>query len=287
MKLKRLKIDRLPGIDESYEIESAGAGVHVVFGPNAIGKSSICRAVEMLYWGDLGPSERTYVTGEFELAGELWWAERDGSRVRWRCEGEDRMPPGIPGSQHHRSFFLRLRELVDPSPDGTRDIATEIRRQMSGGFDLAAIVEVLFPGVSRNSGRRQRNELARTMRAVQEAEGRQALLERRAARRRELELQLEGSSAAARRLPFVERAAGLAARTEECAEVVRRVEAMPAALAQLSGEELDQVQRLHDQIDEWNEGDLGLGRELDDARATKRDARLPAPVDNADLAVWR
>ena len=101
MRLKRLSIDRLPGIDEPFEIKPAGAGIHVVFGPNAIGKSSICRAVEALYWGDRGPSERTYVTGEFQLDRESWWAERDGSRVRWRCDGggpDAAGAPGIPAS---------------------------------------------------------------------------------------------------------------------------------------------------------------------------------------------
>ena len=46
MKLKRLTVNRLPGIDRPFEIKPAGAGFHVVFGPNGIGKSSICRAVE-------------------------------------------------------------------------------------------------------------------------------------------------------------------------------------------------------------------------------------------------
>ena len=50
MRLKRLAINRLPGISQPFEIEAAGAGFHVVFGPNGIGKSSICRAVEGLYW---------------------------------------------------------------------------------------------------------------------------------------------------------------------------------------------------------------------------------------------
>ena len=67
MKLKRLKIDRLPGIDMPFEIESPGAGVHIIFGPNAIGKSSICRAVEGLYWDDRGPTERTSVTFDLML----------------------------------------------------------------------------------------------------------------------------------------------------------------------------------------------------------------------------
>ena len=287
MRLKRLRIDRLPGIDEPYEIESAGAGVHVVFGPNAVGKSSICRAVEALYWGDTGPVERTWVTGEFEVAGESWRAERDGPRVRWRLEGEERIPPGLPGSQHRRCFFLHLRELVDPSPDGTRDVASEIRRQLSGGFDLAGIVQAHFPGVSRHAGRRQRNEFTGAMRVVQEAEGRQVSLERRAVRRQELELTLEGSSAAARRLPFVERTVGLAARREECAGVARRLEAMPAALARLTGEEADRVARLRDQIAEWNERDLRLKGELENARAAGRESSLSAVIDDAELATWR
>ena len=158
MKLKRLTINRLPGIDQPFEIDSPGAGVHVIFGPNAIGKSSICRAVEGLYWDDHGSTESTSVTGQFELDGDTWWVEREGSRLRWRCAGEDRVPPSIPGSHHHRCFFLRLRDLIDPSLDGTHDIASEIRRQMSGGFDLHQIVENFFSGVRGRHGRRQRNE---------------------------------------------------------------------------------------------------------------------------------
>ena len=110
MRLKRLAIDRLPGIDQPFQIEAAGAGVHVIFGPNAIGKSSICRAVEGLYWDDRGPIGRTFVTGQFELDGETWWVERDGSRLRWSCRGEEKVPPGIPASHNHRCFFLRLRD---------------------------------------------------------------------------------------------------------------------------------------------------------------------------------
>ena len=59
MRLTRLRIDRLPGIDEPYEITAEGPGVHVVFGPNAVGKSSICRAVAALYWEDVRSGERT------------------------------------------------------------------------------------------------------------------------------------------------------------------------------------------------------------------------------------
>ena len=61
MRLNRLRIDRLPGIDSPFWIEPDGDGIHVIHGPNAIGKSSICRAVECLYWSDRGPRTRTYL----------------------------------------------------------------------------------------------------------------------------------------------------------------------------------------------------------------------------------
>ena len=157
MILKRLLIQRLPGIDQPFAIEADGAGIHVIFGPNGIGKSSICRAVERLYWEDLGPSRHTSVTGEFEWDGEIWRAEREGTFVRWRCDGEGRVSPNLPPSHHQNCFFLRLRDLLDPSRDNTSDIALEIRRQMSGGFDLDGIGSELFKSVTIQRKRKERN----------------------------------------------------------------------------------------------------------------------------------
>ena len=287
MRLTRLRIDRLPGIDEPYEITAEGPGVHVVFGPNAVGKSSICRAVAALYWEDVRPGERTELTGEFEIDGVPWQAERYGPRVRWRSEGEDRMRPGLPPSRHRSAFILRLRDLLDPSADGTRAIASEIRRQMSGGFDLAAIVDVLFPVVTRSAGHRERRAFSAAARAVEEAEQGQAGLARRAERRAERAAELERCLASAARGPFVERAAGLAARREEHAGLVRRVEEMPAVLSRLTGDERAQAERLHEQIDGWDRRDRELARELEDLGDRIRDIGLTAPIGSADIAAWR
>ena len=287
MRLKRLTIDRLPGIDQPFKIESEGTGVHVIFGPNAIGKSSICRAVEGLYWDDRGPTERTCVIGQFELDGETWRAERDGSRLRWRCGGEDRLPPDIPASHYHRCFFLRLRDLIDPSPEGTQDIASDIRRQMSGGFDLNRIVEDLFPRLSKRHGRRQRVEFNAAMRAVQKAEGEQLGLQRRADKLETLGKKLEATLLAARRLPSVERAVGLANRRKEHARVVEEIAALPGALANLTGQEVEQINRHQTRIDDLSKRARDLESERDAALSGKHDSRLPAEVNKSELAVWR
>ena len=287
MKLKRLRIDRLPGIDQPFEIESPGAGVHVIFGPNAIGKSSICRAVEGLYWDDRGSTERTSITGQFEVDGEIWWAEREGARLRWRCVDEDRVQPGIPGSHHHRCFFLRLRDLIDPSLDGTQDIASEIRRQMSGGFDLHRIVEVFFSGVTGRHGRRQRDEFNAAAKEVQAAEGIQSALQRREDALASLQAQLDAAAAGARRLPSVHRAVGLASRLEKYATVKEEIAALPDALASLTGQEFEQIERHQLRTDELNERIRSLENQRDAARDAVRESRLSAEVNQPVLAVLR
>ena len=40
MKLRKLSIDRLPGIDRSFELEQLGDGLNLIVGPNGIGKSA-------------------------------------------------------------------------------------------------------------------------------------------------------------------------------------------------------------------------------------------------------
>ena len=286
MRLKRLTIDRLPGIDQPFEIKSPDPGVHVIFGPNAIGKSSICRAVEGLYWDDRGPTEQTFVTGQFELDGETWWAERDGSRLRWRCEGEDRAPPAIPASHNRRCFFLRLRDLIDPSREGTQDIATEIRRQMWGGIDLNQVKDS-FAEVSQRESRKQRNVFNNASEAVDKAVGKQSSLQNRADELETLNAQLEAALSEARRLPSVERAVGLANRTKEHDGVVEEIAALPCALANLTGQEVEQIEKLQARTDELKDRARVLERERDAARGAKRDSRLPAEVNKSELAVWR
>ena len=287
MKLERLTINRLPGISQPFEIEAAGSGFIVVCGPNGIGKSSICRAVEGLYWEDRGPSQRTSVSGQFELDGESWWAEREGSGVRWQRGGEHSVPPNLPASHNHRCFFLRLRDLIDPSPDGTQDIASEIRRQMSGGFDLDQIAADLFTGVGAQHGRRERRDFNKASQDVQEAEGKQLSLQRRADQLDAFRSELGAAESSARRLTAVERALGFAARLEQYASVTEEMAVQPDGLAKLTGKEAEQIGRLQDQIDGLNERVHAVEGQCDTARDAKRDSRLAAPLGQTELAIWR
>lgn len=287
MKLKRLAVNRLPGISEPFEIEGAGAGFHVVYGPNGIGKSSICRAVEGLYWEDRGPSRPTSVNGEFELDGEAWRGEREGERVRWQRGGERNVFPNLPPSHNDHCFFLNLRDLIDSSRDGTVDIAAEIRRQMSGGFDLDKIASDLFTGVTAHRSRRERNDFNEASANVREAVGKHTDLQQRASELDELERQLHEAETASRRLTLVDRALGLARRREDLAAVVEGIEALPDALASLTGKEVEELERQQAQVDELAERARVLEHELDEAREARRQSGLADPLEQASLAAWR
>ena len=50
MKLRRLEINALPGIEPGFCIDNLGPGVNVVHGPNAVGKSSLSRALGHLLY---------------------------------------------------------------------------------------------------------------------------------------------------------------------------------------------------------------------------------------------
>ena len=287
MILKRLAINRLPGISQPFEIEAAEPGIHVIFGPNGIGKSSICRAVEGLYWGDRGSSRKTSVIGEFEWDGETWRGEREGSAVRWSCGEQGNVSPILPPSHNDRCFFLHLRDLVDPSLEGTDDIALEIRRQMSGGFDLEEIASELFSDVTRNRSRRERNRFNDALTGVQKAEAEQSGLQQRVDQLEELKTQLDEAETAASRLTHVDRAIGLARRRNDLAGIKEQFKALPGELANLTGKECDDVEQHQKQLTTLEERARKHERELHEARSRQKESGLASPLDKADLATWR
>ncbi len=287
MKLRRLKIDRLPGIDAPFEIVAAGAQIHVVHGPNGIGKSSICRAVEALLWSDRGPGQQVSLSGEFELAGEVWRVEREGSRIRWRLGGDDSPPPPLPPSHLHGCYFLLLRDLIEPSATGAQDVAVEIRRQMTGGFDLPRVIADLFDGPRANHGRADRRKYNETVGDVRRAEAKQADLQQKADRVEEISSWLQDAEQAARRLEFVNRARGLAARKSELQNLMQKLSTLPPGLETITGRELEQVEKRQLEIRGFEDRRRSLERDLAAAGLARENSKLKEPLAAVALKTWR
>ena len=287
MILKRLTINRLPGIRKPFEIKPEGPGIHVIFGPNGVGKSSICRAVEVLFWRDRGARRKTSVSSVFEWEGDEWRAEREGPNGHWRRADESNASPNLPPSHNYHCFFLNLRDLVDPAVEGTQDIASEIRRQMSGGFDMHTIGSDLFSPMTRQKKLKKRKDFNAARDRVQREEGKQNALQRRIDRLDALQSRLDSANAAASRLAHVERAIGLASRQQELTVIQQQLGALPDALANLTGQERDDIHKHEKELTRLDEVARKFQRELLEAGEAREESRLAEPLLKADLATWR
>ena len=83
MHLKRLKIQTLPGIEPGFTFEPPGAGINIVTGPNAIGKSSLARALGYLLREQKNDPPALSLEAEFESDGTGWRVLRNGSQIVW------------------------------------------------------------------------------------------------------------------------------------------------------------------------------------------------------------
>ena len=286
MKLRRLTIHRLPGIDDGFKVGGLDDGLHIIVGPNGIGKSSLCRAIRALLWD--GPTaQQASVSASFDRDGELLLAERDFSHLKWRCEGVEVDPPDLPSAHLEGCFFLGLRDLLDPKDEAGRGVATEVRKQMAGGFDLREISESLSTKLSPRWGRNEQRKVEAAERKVRKAAREQVELGRKEDSLRILEAKRREGEQARRQLPHVDQAIDLAGLRDQAVKVTEELEDLPLELEKLTGRELELLDEL--KVEAQNRrGELGQEEDAK-ARAVRQIDSVPLaePLAEGVLQAWR
>nr|MEE4268815.1 AAA family ATPase [Candidatus Krumholzibacteria bacterium] len=146
MRLTRLEVQRLPGIEQPFTL-TAQPGMNVITGPNGVGKSSVTRAVFRLLWPEPSGALPFEVAATFVEENRTWVARSDhAGQVTWTVNDQVADPPHLPSAQVAASYRLGLLDLNLPDA-GADDqaLARQLRRQMDGGFDLAQVMQDLFP----------------------------------------------------------------------------------------------------------------------------------------------
>ncbi|MBX3144464.1 MAG: AAA family ATPase [Trueperaceae bacterium] len=238
MRLRRLKVERLAGIDGQIDLQRLAPGVNVVVGPNASGKSSLVRALlALLYPRETPGSPR--LSAEFSIAGGVEIsAERLGDETTWtRGHGPAAAPNLIPW-ESCGAYFLRLEDLVlEPHPvrpgrgkpsqpatgptDLDRAVSRAIGRELTGGIDLAAVAKGF--GKLENKGNVAAAELRERLRELDRLRAVQAEIHQREDRLPELEEELERARVAAEGAGSVREALALAAEVRNAAQLEERV----------------------------------------------------------------
>jgi len=139
MRLVKLDIEQLPGVDP-IRLTDFTPGTNFVLGPNAIGKSSLIRALHYL----LADSRKTdplalRLRAAFVDGMQRWEVERDGPNQRWFCDGETSAPPPLPTADALACYWLRAETLIAPDEDDDLALERRFRAALAGGIDLTQV----------------------------------------------------------------------------------------------------------------------------------------------------
>jgi DNA repair protein SbcC/Rad50 len=285
MKVRKLNIDRLPGIDSSFTINVNDGAFHVIHGPNGIGKSSICRGIEALLWAEHGPDRRISLTGEFGLNDDIWTVERENEQIDWQRNGQDSSAPFIPSSDLRNCYFLKLRDLIDLSEDGTEDVATAVRKEMAGGVDIAQIIKGNFKTVVR-PGQSEIRDLESKNRDIRKAGAEQEDLQREADNLGLYQSDLQKAEACQQERDSVALAIELVKCRGDLNELKDTIAAFPSCLSKLNGSEYEDVREALNQIETLESRLHTYEVSKVEALEKKKASRLEAPIDQTLLDVW-
>ena len=307
MHLRRLKIHSLPGIEPGFDFEPETDGVNIVTGPNAIGKSSLSRALRYLLAGvdRRGDPPNVHLEAEFQAGDVRWTVQRIGRQVHWMRGGKRaEQGPSLPSADQFGLYRLSMESLIaDDKSD--RSLAASLWRTVRGGFDLdGARVMNIGPLFAKSD---ERTLLARR-KALAEVQGEY----------RELQFQEAKLPEIARRIGEAEEAAALREHLKMALELheairMRRersaaLEGFPVEMARLHGNEIERLDglderaaRLRKQLREAQEAmeagvreieRTGLERDCPDSERVAQVRKLMQGVerdaierDNAQLAV--
>lgn len=248
MRLRRLTINTLPGITPGFTFEPPDAGVILVTGPNAIGKSSLARALKHL----LGGIDRRCdppalsLEAEFDSSGTRWQVRRNGGQILWMRDGESATAPQLPSGEQFNLYRLSMESLLADDQDD-QALAGEIWRALRGGFDLDALRITL----GNRWGRREERALLEARNALSDVEGRYAALRAEEATLPELERRIRAADQARGRLGHLQQALALHRAIDERKRSQESLDRFSADMAKLKGDELQR-------LDSWNRKAEGL-----------------------------
>ena len=268
MRLRSLTIRRMPGIDRPFRVDTLADGLNLVVGPNGSGKTTLCRAVRALLWPDGDESSAVSLESVWEDEGAAVHVERDGERVGWQRTGRPVERPDLPDGRFARCFTLGVRDLLVEDRPTDAAIANEIRSQMSGGYDIEALLEGSFAERPRE-GQPEDQRIRRLQDGLREMRSRGADLAEREDRKRELEEELAGAREAGERLGLLRTARAVARARAGLEEVRLQLSRLPAGMERIQGGETGQIEEV--------EADLGAVREeLAECRRSHEDAQRRA-----------
>ena len=242
MRLKRLTIRTLPGIEPGFTFEPPGAGVNIVTGPNAIGKSSLARALGYLLRAQKSDPQDLSLEAEFENGKAGWRVRRNGSNVTWYRGGDPAPPPALPATGLEGLYRLSVEHLLAGDDARDKDLAQSLRNSLFGDFDLDAPRLEAGPRFAQ----KEEKKLLEAESALRQTERDYDALEREMEGLPRLDERIEAAEEAENRRKRLQHGLELHDAIETRHACARALEVFPAGMEKLRGTELDRLGNLEE-----------------------------------------
>lgn len=244
MKLTRLEIQQLPGIQPGFTLDGFSPGINLVTGPNAIGKSSLIRALRYL----VAEPEHTdpaalSLSAEFENGGH-WRVTRTGKGYGWTRDGQSVARPPFPERDFLHCYWLTMEDLIQVGVDD-RQLVDQLRQALAGGYDLPALRQGVFD-VRPRIGNSEAARLREANGKVRRVETDYQQLQRREAALPELEQRIEKARQADREGKQFKQALTLLELIAERHGLEAALAALPDNMEALRGNELARLAQLEE-----------------------------------------
>ena len=137
--VKKLFIQRMPGFRSGIKrFENLAEKINIIAGPNASGKSSTAKAIREVIWQN-NKTQDLSAEAWVKVNEDDWKIEIDYNHAKTQRNGKDDVLH-VPRVEHSMRYMLSLHQLIKEEES---DLAKEIAREASGGFDLEATYETL------------------------------------------------------------------------------------------------------------------------------------------------
>ncbi len=244
MKLIELEIQTLPGIHPGFSVDAFDAGINLVVAPNAGGKSSLLRALNFLIAGvRQGDPAALALTAVFQDAETRWTVRRTGSSIVWERNGQPAEAPPLPAWDQLHCYWFSMEDLLSADARD-ENLLLELRRTLSGGFDLDAVLKQSEFTIGPRYGTTQASALTEAIRERRRIEADYKALNEEEARLPELIKKLEAADAASFNARALTQALSFMAARDERLQAESGLQTFPPNISRLRGDEITKLEEL-------------------------------------------
>jgi len=265
VRLRQLEIRALPGIRPGFRLSDIAPGLNVVVGPNASGKTSLCRALRALLYPEEARGVPVHLEADVEVGGSAARIVRVGGDPRWLRDGVPVERPPLPEHRFVDCFTIQVDALV-AAGETERRIGARIARELSGGYDLRAVRDAPPFRLKANHGRPEARALREAERDLAQRQREHAGLHEQEQRLAALERERDEAEQAARDADACRRAAALLECRRRRGDCERVLAEYPDGMERLRGGEPARLESLREARRE-------LEAELAEARRAQDGAR--------------